>query len=159
MSPEGWELQRVLLVWLSMLALVPFDLFTIDTTADTEAERQRLEVRLVAVCTRYLCAPGAVRDAAAVVLGRLLTRPDLQSNLQVHTPRISLRMNRARAFSGPIRRGPRMGYSSRSTRRVCETVRGLIRQPPSSPVGHSANPTARTSTVLAAQMTKVACGR
>jgi hypothetical protein len=93
MSPEGWELQRVLLVWLSMLALVPFDLFTIDTTADTEAERQRLEVRLVAVCTHYLCAPGAVRDAAAVVLGRLLTRPDLQSNLQVHRP--SPRMNAA----------------------------------------------------------------
>ena len=54
---EGWELQVVLLVWLSIVVLTPFALATIDTSAGEETSRTqnveppplRLEARLVAV--------------------------------------------------------------------------------------------------------------
>eukprot|EP00959_Pyramimonas_sp_CCMP1952_P246525 5152615-Pyramimonas_sp.AAC.1 len=89
LSSEAWETQCVLLVWLSLLALVPFDLSTIDTGRDekglveTDAPPiERLEERMASVCKEYLSESGLVRDMAAVVLGRLLTRPDMRSLLE-----------------------------------------------------------------------------
>lgn len=58
-----WESQSILLLWLSMLILVPFDLSTIDSTAvnaaDIKAQRYtQIVSNLLALCQEYLYQPG-----------------------------------------------------------------------------------------------------
>ena len=80
-----WETRYVLLLWLSILVLVPFDLRTVDSSlsdlapaaaddADDGEQRSTLVESIISTCKEYLADPGAVRDAAAVCLSRLLTR-------------------------------------------------------------------------------------
>ncbi|GFR52318.1 hypothetical protein Agub_g14856, partial [Astrephomene gubernaculifera] len=76
-----WEAQTMLLLWLSILILIPFDLATVDSAA-TGAKYGTLPYtplvgRILALCKEYLHHPGGVREMSAVVLGRLLTRPDM----------------------------------------------------------------------------------
>ncbi|GLI66673.1 hypothetical protein VaNZ11_010603, partial [Volvox africanus] len=77
-----WEAQTILLLWLSILILIPFDLSTVDSAAVGEATDKTLSYtplvgRILALCKEYLHHPGGVREMSAVVLGRLLTRPDM----------------------------------------------------------------------------------
>ena len=81
-TPVGWETQRVVLSWISMLALTPFDLVSIDSATSTTVasgyDSAPLVVReLVAECKRCLADSGPTRDAAAATLAKLLTRPDM----------------------------------------------------------------------------------
>ena len=82
-----WETRYVLLLWLSILVIVPFDLRTVDSslsdlaptsTMDAEADdgepHSALIDSIISAGKVYLKDPGAVRDAAAVCLSRLLTR-------------------------------------------------------------------------------------
>jgi hypothetical protein len=71
----------VLLLWLSILCLVPFDMSSIDSSmADGARPNQpRLVTDIVELCKSYLCDHGPSRDAAAVCLAALLTRPDMDS--------------------------------------------------------------------------------
>ena len=75
-----WETRYVLLLWLSMLVMVPFDLTTIDSSLgnDDNNEEQSLIHGMVSLCKHYLGDPGPTRDAAAVCLSKLLTRPDME---------------------------------------------------------------------------------
>ena len=86
----AWEAQGVLLLWLSILILTPFDLRTVDSSVgDVSAaegsggssgngeEVTPLAARVVALCQGYLEHPGAAREMAALLLARLLTRPDM----------------------------------------------------------------------------------
>ncbi|GAX74065.1 hypothetical protein CEUSTIGMA_g1515.t1 [Chlamydomonas eustigma] len=77
-----WESQSILLLWLSMLILVPFDLATIDSSAtDMTAARSQPYTQLVSkimtICQECLHQPGSVREMGALLLGRMLTRPDM----------------------------------------------------------------------------------
>ncbi|EFJ45543.1 hypothetical protein VOLCADRAFT_94333 [Volvox carteri f. nagariensis] len=81
-----WEAQTILLLWLSILILIPFDLATLDSStaapggeADKILPYTPLVGRILNLCQEYLHHPGGVREMAAVVLGRLLTRPDMGS--------------------------------------------------------------------------------
>ncbi|KJE94863.1 hypothetical protein, variant 1 [Capsaspora owczarzaki ATCC 30864] len=65
---EPWETTYVLLLWLWVLAAIPFSLAIIDAQAADD---------LVAVCMARLPQGGKPSEAAALVLSRLLTRPDL----------------------------------------------------------------------------------
>lgn len=77
-----WETRYALLLWLSILVMVPFDLSTIDSSTVSTSGSGR-EAGLVAAimreCRGYLSDAGATRDAAAVCVGRLLTRPDMET--------------------------------------------------------------------------------
>lgn len=77
-----WETRYVILLWLSILVLIPFDLRTVDSSIGTRhyAAGSSLIDSIVSVCQSFLCEPGAVRDASAVCLSRLLTRPDMDTN-------------------------------------------------------------------------------
>lgn len=88
-------MQYVLLLWLSMLVLIPFDIAIVDSSlaaapaaasstaaaSGTESAAAPAYPPLVGtileLCQRYLASPGSTREMAAVVLGRLLTRPDM----------------------------------------------------------------------------------
>jgi len=70
-----WETRFSLLVWLSMLVLIPFDLETVDSSSS----RSMVET-VTSLCKDYLSAPGPTRKAAASCIARLLTRPDMESS-------------------------------------------------------------------------------
>ncbi|CAM9714670.1 unnamed protein product [Chrysoparadoxa australica] len=74
-----WETRYALLLWLSMLSLVPFDVCTIDSslTADIETEGTLVK-RILDLGKSYLSDPAATRIAAAMCLSSLLTRPDME---------------------------------------------------------------------------------
>jgi hypothetical protein len=77
----AWETRAVLILWLSILVLIPFDLVTVDSLARDDvddAEAPPVVMRILRLCQdRYLSDPGIVRDRAATLLARLLTRPDM----------------------------------------------------------------------------------
>jgi len=96
-----WESLRVVMMWLGVLVLIPFDLSTVDegdkadgtasaSAAGLDGDANATNdgcafsgpypgvVRSILVAgTRYLADPGGIRDTAAVMLGRLLVRPDM----------------------------------------------------------------------------------
>ena len=65
-----WETRYILLLWLSILALVPFDLKNIDSST-TEHNLVR---GILDVGKGYLAAAGKEREAAALLVAKLLTR-------------------------------------------------------------------------------------
>ncbi|KAK9320962.1 armadillo-type protein [Lipomyces orientalis] len=70
-----WEDRYVLLIWLSVLVLTPFNLSSIRTD---------LTDWMYALTRKYMCAPGREREAAASVLARFLLRAD---TLSVYLPK------------------------------------------------------------------------
>ena len=73
-----WEIRYVLLLWLGLLCLLPFDLENFDgDRVGFDNKRTALQIRTVGL--EYLGDPGVTRDAAALVLARLLLRYVLQA--------------------------------------------------------------------------------
>lgn len=77
---SAWETRYVLLLWLSMLCLVPFDLSTIDSSSSSGNGGSSIVASIVSLCKEYLSDPGATQIASAVCLSRLLSRPDMESH-------------------------------------------------------------------------------
>jgi hypothetical protein len=73
-----WESRYVLLLWLSMVVLVPFDIYTIDSSGSQGG--QTLVSSIINLCRAYMEDSGPTRDAAAVCLSSLLTRPDMDES-------------------------------------------------------------------------------
>lgn len=65
-----WEIPYVLLLWLSIIVLVPFDLRSLD---DEDVEGGFVAT-LVSACKEFLADCGRIRDAASMVMANLLTR-------------------------------------------------------------------------------------
>jgi hypothetical protein len=88
-----WETRYVLLLWLTVLCLIPFDICSLDssmqehTTTDATPGSAGHEgasslVSLVKrTCQEYLEDAGPTREAAASCLSALLTRPDMDSSM------------------------------------------------------------------------------
>ena len=64
---------------MSVIVLVPFDLNTIDSS-----QEGNLIQSLINVGNSNLKTPSRVKDTAALVLGKLLTRPDVNSYLNIY---------------------------------------------------------------------------
>ncbi|KAJ1030323.1 hypothetical protein NDA16_001233 [Ustilago loliicola] len=71
-----WELRYICLLWLSLICMIPFDLAKFDQTGQSSTETTA--PRIAAVAQYFITSPGKERDAAAVVLGRLFQRNDVQ---------------------------------------------------------------------------------
>jgi hypothetical protein len=67
----NWQAHYFLLVWLSVVVLVPFDIETIDSYG-------ALVDRMLNVAKGFLKHTGRPREAASSVIAKLLTRPDVQ---------------------------------------------------------------------------------
>ncbi|KAG2373557.1 hypothetical protein C9374_012020 [Naegleria lovaniensis] len=65
-----WETKYILLLWLSMIVINPFDLTVVDPT-------NQLPTRMLEECKAQLSEPGKTRDSASLLISRLLTRPDM----------------------------------------------------------------------------------
>ncbi|KAK5121521.1 hypothetical protein LTR85_005354 [Meristemomyces frigidus] len=82
-----WQVNYVLLLWLSHLLLTPFDLASISAERsskdaidglDLPSALPSLAIRVLKVGTAYLPVSTKAQDAAAALLVRLVARPDMQ---------------------------------------------------------------------------------
>ncbi|CAG8496822.1 13874_t:CDS:10, partial [Acaulospora colombiana] len=73
----GWETRYVLLIWLSLICMIPFDLKTVDSLAVAGGNKFPLVDHMIDLAKFYLKVTGKERDGAAVFLSRLLTRRDI----------------------------------------------------------------------------------
>ncbi|XP_072259692.1 tubulin-specific chaperone D [Pyxicephalus adspersus] len=79
-DPETWETRYMLLLWLSMACLIPFDLSRLDGNLSTEEgqKRQSTMDAILEVAKSYLVVSDKARDGAAVLVSKFITRPDVK---------------------------------------------------------------------------------
>ncbi|XP_043956093.1 tubulin-specific chaperone D [Gambusia affinis] len=77
---KTWETRYMLLLWLSMTCLIPFDLSRLDGHLESQGVRIKEPVmeRILTVAKTYLLAMGSPRDAAPVLVSKFMTRPDVK---------------------------------------------------------------------------------
>lgn len=84
-TDRPWELQWVLLLWLSVLVMIPFHFSIIDsnlafsTAADVDCPP--IVQSIVGLCKKQLFDASSCREMAARVLGKLLSRHDMVAAL------------------------------------------------------------------------------
>ena len=71
-----WETRYILLMWLSMIVLIPFDMSRFD-----DGTKAPIMERIMSCCKRYLSARDKCRDAAARLVASFLARPDARDSL------------------------------------------------------------------------------
>ncbi|KAM3685280.1 hypothetical protein ACJW31_11G105800 [Castanea mollissima] len=81
-STGEMEAKCVILLWLSILVLVPFDISTVDTSIANNSNLGELEpaplvLRIIGFSKDYLSTAGPMRTIAGLLLSKLLTRPDM----------------------------------------------------------------------------------
>ena len=73
---KSWETRYILLLWLSIIVLIPFNMSRFDS-----GEQKPLAERLLALCKRYLATRDKCREAAATLVSTFLTRPDTRDTI------------------------------------------------------------------------------
>ncbi|NXK93856.1 TBCD protein, partial [Formicarius rufipectus] len=79
---ETWETRYMLLLWLSMICLIPFDLARFDGSLEPEEGRARQPTmdRILDIAKCYLVVSDKARDAAAVLVSKFIVRPDVRQS-------------------------------------------------------------------------------
>ncbi|KAF9581923.1 hypothetical protein BGW38_000889, partial [Lunasporangiospora selenospora] len=72
----AWETRYVLMLWLSLMCMIPFDLKSIDSNASKTSDRIPLVDEMIETARQYLDCAGKDKEAASLFLARLLTRKD-----------------------------------------------------------------------------------
>lgn len=72
---DEWWIGYVLILWLSIIVLVPFDIDTIDSKKKGDIDI--LVKRIINICKNHISNSGKIREATAVLLSKLMTRPDV----------------------------------------------------------------------------------
>ncbi|XP_078461342.1 tubulin-specific chaperone D isoform X1 [Lampetra fluviatilis] len=86
MDQKTWQTRYILLLWLSMLSLIPFDLTRFDGALPggvSGSERKPVMERVLDVAKTYLVVTDSPRNAAATLVAKFVTRPDVK---QKHLP-------------------------------------------------------------------------
>ncbi|XP_016070936.1 PREDICTED: tubulin-specific chaperone D [Miniopterus natalensis] len=80
---ETWETRYMLLLWLSMTCLIPFDFSRLDGNLHTEPGQTRMSItdRILQIAKSYLVVSDKARDAAAVLVSKFITRPDVKQKM------------------------------------------------------------------------------
>eukprot|EP00092_Neocalanus_flemingeri_P020394 GFUD01022092.1.p1 GENE.GFUD01022092.1~~GFUD01022092.1.p1 ORF type:complete len:1159 (+),score=370.35 GFUD01022092.1:112-3588(+) len=73
---KSWETRYILLLWLSIIVLIPFNMARFDS-----GEKAPLAERLLSLCKRYLAVRDKCREAAATLVSTFLTRPDTRDTI------------------------------------------------------------------------------
>lgn len=81
-STGEMEAQCILLLWLYILVLIPFDLSSVDTSIANSSdvggdEPSPLVLKIMEISKGYLSCAGPMRRISGLLLSRLLTRPDM----------------------------------------------------------------------------------
>lgn len=72
-----WRVPYVLLLWLSVIGLIPFDLNALDN----DSSGMPLKHKLLDIAHHFLRESSITRNAASELLSTLLTRPDMKAEL------------------------------------------------------------------------------
>ncbi|KAG0327465.1 hypothetical protein BGZ99_007549 [Dissophora globulifera] len=72
----AWETRFVLLIWLSLMCMIPFDLKSIDSQSSKGNDRIPLVDQMIETAKSYLDRAGRDCEAAGLFLARLLVRKD-----------------------------------------------------------------------------------
>lgn len=88
-SPStSWELRSILLLWLSLLMTIPFNLSAFDTQAPSTSISALISIpnmttadQVRGICQPLLYKPSKEGEYAALTLARLFARPDCLKNL------------------------------------------------------------------------------
>ncbi|XP_054834782.1 tubulin-specific chaperone D [Eublepharis macularius] len=77
---ETWETRYMLLLWLSVTCLIPFDLTRLDGNLSSLEGCTRVPImdRILTAAKSYLVVSDKARDAAAVLISKFITRPDVK---------------------------------------------------------------------------------
>nr|XP_020641570.1 tubulin-specific chaperone D [Pogona vitticeps]XP_020641571.1 tubulin-specific chaperone D [Pogona vitticeps]XP_020641572.1 tubulin-specific chaperone D [Pogona vitticeps] len=77
---KTWETRYMLLLWLSVTCLIPFDLARLDGNISSSEGSPRVSTmdRVLAIAKSYLTVSDKSRDAAAVLVSKFITRPDVK---------------------------------------------------------------------------------
>lgn len=98
----NWETRYIMLLWLCMLCLIPFDICSMDSSLSTlgtvpladshvpakftpsasqQAQQSRLVLDIISICKEHLAESGPTREAAYACLSALFTRPDMEAGI------------------------------------------------------------------------------
>ena len=80
-NAQYWQVPYILVLWLSIIVLVPFDL----TSIDSQKSQEVLVKRIINIGRTHSVDPGKIRDGAAVLLSKLITRPDVVRSGELDT--------------------------------------------------------------------------
>uniref|UniRef100_A0A8C5TPL2 Tubulin-specific chaperone D n=1 Tax=Malurus cyaneus samueli TaxID=2593467 RepID=A0A8C5TPL2_9PASS len=81
-DPDTWETRYMLLLWLSMICLIPFDLARFDgnlVSMEGQARQPTMD-RILEIAKCYLVVSDKARDAAAVLVSKFIVRPDVRQS-------------------------------------------------------------------------------
>ncbi|XP_036125871.1 tubulin-specific chaperone D isoform X1 [Molossus molossus] len=80
---ETWETRYMLLLWLSMTCLIPFDFSRLDGNLLSQPGQMRMSTidRILQIAQSYLVVSDKARDAAAVLVSKFITRPDAKQKM------------------------------------------------------------------------------
>ncbi|XP_028395379.1 tubulin-specific chaperone D-like [Dendronephthya gigantea] len=76
---ESWEARYILLLWLSIVCMVPFDMSRFDGNIAETSEQKPITQRIIDLAKVYLNVVDKCRDAAALVIAKFVTRPDVKT--------------------------------------------------------------------------------
>ncbi|KAK5650202.1 hypothetical protein RI129_001231 [Pyrocoelia pectoralis] len=76
---ETWSTRYVLLLWLSIIVMIPFHMSRLDGfNSSSDTTQKTVMCRVLDVCKQYAVVPDKCRDAAAYLAARFLTRYDVK---------------------------------------------------------------------------------
>lgn len=75
---ETWETRYILLLWLAIICIIPFDLSRLDGSSNVE-EHDKIVNRILDSIVLYLDVSDKCKDAAAYLAAKFLTRPDVKA--------------------------------------------------------------------------------
>ncbi|XP_076359070.1 tubulin-specific chaperone D-like [Tachypleus tridentatus] len=76
---ETWETRYILLLWLSIIVMIPFHMGRLDSNNKfNEGQKKPIMERISDVIKLYLSVGDKVQDAAAFLAARFITRPDVK---------------------------------------------------------------------------------
>jgi len=75
-NSDSWETRYVLLLWLAIIVLIPFNMSRFDS-----GQKVPMTDRILAACQRHLTFRDKSRDAAAFLASKFLTRPDTRETV------------------------------------------------------------------------------
>ncbi|CAH1795099.1 unnamed protein product, partial [Owenia fusiformis] len=77
---QTWETRYMLLLWLSIVCMIPFDMNRLDSNIEQQSGQKRAPImdRILEAGKKYLCVFDKSQDAAAYLVSRFLTRPDVK---------------------------------------------------------------------------------
>lgn len=71
---DTWTTRYVLLLWLSIIVLIPFHMSRLDGFDVTDSNKKTVMERVLDIFKRYAVVPDKCRDAAAFLVAKFLTR-------------------------------------------------------------------------------------